>query len=178
VTEGIESSGGVWWRALRESRAPLIVAAAGALYLAADAGAPAASRTWPLLLVLWGLLLAAPQGVRAAGFDERLRSRSLAAPAGLIVLGAALLAANLAPSFSFTEAFRRGWPWLLAGWGAFRLAERFIAVPRGRPGPRPAGVGALLAAAATVVAGESARAVEAAGGGWFRWAWIRLVRFD
>lgn len=57
LSDGAENGGAD--RLLSVLRVPLIVMALGALFLVEDYGGPAASRTWPALLVLLGALMAA-----------------------------------------------------------------------------------------------------------------------
>jgi len=89
-----------------------------------------------------------------------MNRKSLFGPVVLIVVGALLLAHNFWPEFSLFRLFAAHWPWILIGWGVFRLAEFAAALLRGRPAPPPLAGGAFLLALLLVVAGSIAHSAE------------------
>ncbi len=95
--------------------------------------------------------------------------RSLFGPVLLIVLGALLLALNLRPELSAGQLFADHWPWLLLGWGAFRLIEQAVSGVVGYRQPRPLGGGAIVVALLLCLAGAGAR--QARWAGWFDIPW-------
>ncbi len=104
--------------------------------------------------------------------------RSIIGPLFIILLGLLLLAQNLLPDVSVWLIFVEHWPWLLIGWGAFRLLEHALAAARGEPGPRPMGAGALVLALLLCGVGSAARAVhKAEWGEGFRLFWTGFKVF-
>jgi hypothetical protein len=89
-----------------------------------------------------------------------MNRKSVFGPVVLIVLGALLLAHNFWPEFSLFRVFAAHWPWILIGWGTFRLVEFAAALIRRRPAPPPLGGGAFVLALLLVVAGSIAHSAE------------------
>ncbi len=159
---------------------PLTLMVLGGMFLFEYSGGYAVSQTWPLIIILLGLILvlqsvAAPGGLGRGPLPER-RRKSLFGPLVLIGVGAVLLARNLDPSIVLRVWFAAYWPWILIAWGGFRLLEVVIHRGFGRPAPRGLGFGAvvlvlLLAAAGTATRHDTERSfnlgMEARGFGIF-----------
>ena len=65
-----------------------------------------------------------------------MKKRSIVGPLLLIVIGALFLMKNIRPEIPLMELFGRYWPFLLIGWGLFRLGEIFYWAASSRPLPR------------------------------------------
>src|SRR5581483_9315805 len=91
---------------------------------------------------------------------EPRRSRSLAGPLVLILIGAGLLLANLGYIrwVEFGRYFARYWPVLLILWGALRLIE-YVRDQRDGRSPRGLGIGGVLLLLVLIVAGITASTV-------------------
>ncbi len=64
-----------------------------------------------------------------------MRRGSLAVPLVVILIGALFLINNLYPGFSAFDIVGRYWPFLLVGWGLFRIAEILYTYSRNKPLP-------------------------------------------
>ena len=140
---------------------PLTLIVLGAMFLVEYSGGYTVSQTWPLIIILLGLILVLQSFTAPAGPEPRPlpepRHKSLFGPIVLIGIGAALLARNLDPSLSLRTWFAAYWPWILIGWGAFRLLEMLVHRGLGRPAPRGLGFGAAALVLLLAAAGTAAR---------------------
>ena len=140
---------------------PLALIVLGAMFLVEYAGGYAIRQTWPVILILLGLILVLQSFAEPAGPGPRPlpepRRKSLFGPLVLIGIGAALLARNLDPSISLRAWFAAYWPWILIAWGGFRLLELLFARGFGRPAPRGLGFGAAALVLLLAAAGTAAR---------------------
>lgn len=68
-----------------------------------------------------------------------MRSRSIAGPVILVLIGAFLLWVNIRPQIPAFELAAVYWPFLLIAWGVLRLIEVLVAAARGRSYPRSGG---------------------------------------
>ena len=140
---------------------PLALIVLGAMFLVEYSGGYAVRQTWPVILILLGLILVLQSFAEPAGPGPRPlpepRRKSLFGPLVLIGIGAALLARNLDPSISLRAWFAAYWPWILIAWGGFRLLELLFARSFGRPAPRGLGFGAAAAVLFLAAAGTAAR---------------------
>jgi len=100
-----------------------------------------------------------------------MRRKSLFAPLAIIALGVVLLIRNFYSDLSFGRLFADYWPWLLIGWGAFRLIEDGAARLLDRPAPRAAGGGAVVLALALCAAGSVTHAWHHKEAAWFELPW-------
>ena len=90
-------------------------------------------RTWPVLLIKFGLF----KLVERAGFRGRHETRrAYVAPLLLIAIGALFLARNLYPEVPLMDYLARYWPFLLIVWGVLRLAEVLFWGATDKPLPR------------------------------------------
>ena len=140
---------------------PLALIVLGAMFLVEYAGGYAVSQTWPVILILLGLILVLQSFTAPASPEPRSapepRRKSLFGPLVLIGIGAVLLAKNLDPSFTVRAWFAAYWPWILIFWGAFRLLEVLVSRGFGRPAPRGLGAGAVFMVVLLVIMGFAAR---------------------
>jgi hypothetical protein len=117
-----------------------------------------ASRTWPVFLIVWGILKAAA-GMAGdwskANYAEipLPRRSSVFGPALLIVLGVALLVNNYYEQITLWTLIADGWPWVLVLWGSSWMAEDAIARSAHTRQPKPLGGGALVLALLTCLIG-------------------------
>lgn len=65
-----------------------------------------------------------------------MKRRSVVGPVLLIVIGALFLIKNIRPEIPLFDLFGHYWPFLLIGWGLFRLGEIFYWAASSRPLPR------------------------------------------
>ncbi len=140
---------------------PLTLIVLGAMFLYEYSGGYAVSQTWPLIIILLGLILVFQSLTAPTGSTPRLlpepRRKSLFGPILLIGIGAALLAKNLAPNILLRAWFAAYWPWILIAWGGFRLVEVLVHRGIGRPSPRGLGFGAVVSVLLLAAAGTAAR---------------------
>ena len=140
---------------------PLALIVVGAMFLVEYSGGYAVSQTWPLVIILLGLILVLRSFAASGGPEPRPppepRRKSLFGPIVLIGIGAALLARNLDPSITLRTWFAAYWPLILIAWGGFRLLELLFARGFGRPAPRGLGFGAAVLVLLLAAAGTAAR---------------------
>lgn len=97
-----------------------------------------------------------------------MRRRSIVGPILLVVLGTALLIANLMPDWSLGALFAEHWPWLLIAWGGVNLLEQTLSPAFGWSRPKPLGGGAIVLAMLLAIAGTAARQARSADFGFVR----------
>ncbi len=140
---------------------PLALIALGAMFLIDYASGYAVSQTWPVILILLGLVLVLQSFSGPSSPEPRSapapRRKSLFGPLFLIGIGVVLLAKNLDPSITLRGWFAAYWPWILIVWGGFRVLEVLFSRGLGRPAPRGLGFGAVVMVVLLVIAGSAAR---------------------
>lgn len=125
-------------------RGPVTLITLGALF-ALDHFTPYSfKQTWPLLLIVFGLLSLAARSIisqPAAPLAEvqpalvPAKRRSVVGPLLIILIGALLLALNLRPQAPLFHLLSLHWPFVLIAWGTLRLIEVLIATARSWPLP-------------------------------------------
>ena len=129
-------------------RGPITLITLGVLFAADHLTPYSFEQTWPVLLIVFGLLsLLGPR--RAPGASRRqspggaaMRRRSLTGPILIILVGAAFLIYNLRPDIPLFDLLAQYWPFLLIAWGTLRLLEVLLDYFRGSCARRAASVAA------------------------------------
>ena len=142
---------------LRAIRGPVLLITIGILFAIHQAGVFPIQRTWPLILIVAGLVIlaerlsAAPQGTPSnpqpqsppypnpqAGYyrpgraGRFLARRSVAGPLVVIFIGILFLLQTLSPGFSIGRIAANYWPYVLIAWGAVQVIEVSVYAARGR----------------------------------------------
>lgn len=148
---------------LRAIRGPILLMTVGILFAIQQAEVSPIVRTWPLILIVAGLLILAerlsgapPQGAPAGSQPQSwppyatpqaayarpgwttgrfLARRSIAGPLVVIFIGILLLLQTLSPTFSIARLAAHYWPYVLIAWGAVQLVEVSVYAARGRLAP-------------------------------------------
>ncbi len=152
---------------LRTIRGPILMITVGILFAIHQAGVFPISRTWPLILIVAGIVIlaerlsGAPQGApsnpqqpqappyatpqsayararRPGGFLTR---RSVAGPLVIILIGILFLLQTLSPTFSIVRIAAHYWPYVLIAWGCVQLIEVSVYAARGKLAPTYGGGG-------------------------------------
>ncbi len=164
---------------LQAIRGPILLITIGILFALHQAGGLPINRTWPLIIIVIGLMkllerTTAPRGSllpAPAGRTGPMRPRtSFTGPVVLIAIGVVFLVHSLSPEFQIGELLSRFWPYVLIGWGTLQLLEICFRFFTNRPLP-PNGISGLgwFAAVIVCLVGFSAFQVRQASP-WIRWA--------
>ena len=113
-------------------RGPILMITLGVLLAIDQMGTLSFGRTWPMLLIVFGLFKLAERGMSR----QRMRRTSVVAPLLLIGIGALFLARNLYPGLPLLDYLAKYWPFLLILWGVLRLAEVLFWSATDKPLPR------------------------------------------
>jgi hypothetical protein len=148
----MNSLSSLYWRAVR---GPVLLITLGILFALHQAGAFSISRSWPLLLIVAGVIIlaermAAPQRadpgtpppysapaassfVPAGGPTPRRMfiRRSIAGPLLVIAVGVLFLLQTITPGFSVGRLVAFYWPYVLIAWGVLQLVEASVYARRG-----------------------------------------------
>ncbi|HSU32416.1 MAG TPA: DUF4097 family beta strand repeat-containing protein [Bryobacteraceae bacterium] len=149
----MNSTNALYWRAVR---GPVLLITIGILFAVHQAGALSISRSWPLLLIVAGVVIlaermAAPQRtdpgtpppysappassfVPAGGPAPRRMfvRRSIAGPLIIIAVGVLFLLQTINPAFSVGRLIAFYWPYILIAWGMLQLVEASVYARRGQ----------------------------------------------
>jgi Putative adhesin len=148
----MNSLNSLFWRAVR---GPILLITVGILFAVHQAGALSISRSWPLLLIVAGVVIlaermATPQrtgpgtappysapppssSVPAGGPTPRRMfiRRSIAGPLLVIGVGVLFLLQTISPAFSVGRLIAFYWPYILIAWGVLQLVEASVYARRG-----------------------------------------------
>ena len=105
------------------------------------------ARTWPILLIVFGMLklleklrlalpIKPPVRLHAARRQRDMRRGSIIGPLILIGIGVLFLVRNIWPDIPVLEILSRYWPFLLIAWGGLRLIEILLWACPTKPIPR------------------------------------------
>jgi DUF4097 and DUF4098 domain-containing protein YvlB len=172
-------------RALRE---PVLMITIGILFAIQQAGILPFTRTWPLILIMIGLMKLiermlspheppppqAPYGRHAAVMSMQ---RTIAGPVILIAIGVVFLIHAISPDFSVGRIAADYWPYVIIAWGGILVLEIFVRYLMGAPLPtRMVSGGTWFAVFAICSAGLITHAVWSPDNWWHRFGFHEGVQ--
>ena len=113
---------------LQAIRGPLVLITVGILFALHQADVINFARTWPLIIIVVGLVKLAERLVAQPTLSGRsiqsMRPRgSITGPLVLILIGSVFLIRSIQPDFQIAQLLAHYWPYFLILWGVVALIE-------------------------------------------------------